>query len=94
MRTITIVAHAGVVTSLAGLFFGILAWANNSPYGLPMSLGSVVLLALSGAVGWYYGFSYVGWAPLRGCPTPENVGLHKVQPNLRSCTGLSPTSDA
>ena len=62
VRTITIFAHAGVVTSLAGLFFGILAWANNSPYGLPMSLGSLVLLVLSGAVGWYYGFSPM-WQP-------------------------------
>jgi hypothetical protein len=62
VRTITIFAHAGVVTSLAGLFFGILAWANNSPYGLPMSLGSLVLLVLSGALGWYYGFSPL-WQP-------------------------------
>ncbi len=62
VRTITIFAHTGVVISLAGLFFGILAWANNSPYGLPMSLGSLVLLVLSGAVGWYYGFSPM-WQP-------------------------------
>ena len=62
MRTITIFAHAGVVTGLAGLFFGILAWSNNSPYGLPMSLGSMVLLVLSGALGWYYGFSPM-WQP-------------------------------
>ncbi len=62
MRTITIFAHAGVVTGLVGLFFGILAWANNSPYGLPMSLGSLALLVLSGAVGWYYGFSPM-WQP-------------------------------
>lgn len=62
MRTITILAHAGVVTGLAGLFFGVLAWTNNSPYGLPMSLGSTVLLVLSGALGWYYGFSPM-WQP-------------------------------
>jgi hypothetical protein len=62
VRTITIIAHAGVVTGLAGLFFGILAWANHSPYGLPMSFGSLVLLALSGAVGRYYGFSPM-WQP-------------------------------
>ena len=62
MRTITILAHAGVVTGLAGLFFGALAWTNNSPYGLPMSLGSTVLLVLSGALGWYYGFSPM-WQP-------------------------------
>jgi hypothetical protein len=62
VRTITIFAHAGVVTGLAGLFFGILAWVNNSPYGLPMSLGSLALLALSGAVGWYYGFGPM-WQP-------------------------------
>ena len=62
MRTITIIAHAGVVTGLAGLFFGILAWASHSPYGLPMSLGSLVLLVLSGALGWYYGFSPM-WRP-------------------------------
>jgi hypothetical protein len=62
VRTITILAHTGVVTGLAGLFFGFLAWANNSPYGLPMSLGSVVLLVLSSALGWYYGFSPM-WRP-------------------------------
>jgi len=62
VRTITIIAHAGVVISLAGLFFGILAWSNNSPYGLPMSLGSLVLLGMSGTLGWYYGFSPM-WQP-------------------------------
>ena len=62
MRAITIFAHAGVVISLAGLFFGVLAWTNNSPYGLPMSLGSVVLLIVSAVVGWYYGFSPM-WQP-------------------------------
>lgn len=62
MRTITILAHAGVVTGLAGLFFGVLAWTNNSPYGLPMSLGSTGLLVVSGALGWYYGFSPM-WQP-------------------------------
>jgi len=62
VRTITILAHAGVVTGLAGLFFCVLAWTNNSPYGLPMSLGSTVLLVLSGALGWYYGFSPM-WQP-------------------------------
>jgi hypothetical protein len=62
VRLITIFAHAGVVISLAGLFFGVLAWANNSPYGLPMSLGSVALLVGSGVLGWYYGFSPM-WRP-------------------------------
>lgn len=62
MRAITIFAHAGVVISLAGLFFGILAWTNNSPYGFPMSSGSVVLLLVSAVVGWYYGFSPM-WQP-------------------------------
>jgi hypothetical protein len=59
---ITIVAHAGVVISLAGLFFGLLAWTYHSPYGLPMSVGSAVLLVLSGVLGWYYGFSPM-WHP-------------------------------
>jgi hypothetical protein len=62
VRTITIVAHAGVVTGLAGLFFGILAWNYQSPYGLPMSIGSLVLLVISGGLGWYYGFSPL-WQP-------------------------------
>ena len=62
MRTITILAHAGVVTGFAGLFFGLLAWINNSPYGLPMSVGSTTVLVLSGALGWYYGFSPM-WQP-------------------------------
>lgn len=62
MRTITIVAHAGVVIALAGLFFGILAWVHHSPYGLPMSIGSFTLLALSAALSWYYGFSPM-WRP-------------------------------
>jgi len=62
VRAITIVAHAGVVSGLAGLFFGILAWANNSPYGFSMSSGSVVLLLASAGVGWYYGFSPM-WQP-------------------------------
>jgi len=62
VRTITIFAHTGIVISLAGLFFGILAWTNNSPYGFPMSLGSVALLVVSGVVGWYYGFSPM-WQP-------------------------------
>lgn len=57
MRAITILAHAGVVTGLAGLFFGVLAWINNSPYGFSMSLGSGALLVLSSVCGWYYGFS-------------------------------------
>ena len=62
MRAITIFAHAGVVISLAGLFFGVLAWTNNSPYGFSMSSGSVVLLIVSAVVGWYYGFSPM-WQP-------------------------------
>jgi hypothetical protein len=62
VRTITIFAHAGVVISLAGLFFGVLAWTNNSPYGFPMSLGSAALLVASGMMGWYYGFSPM-WHP-------------------------------
>jgi hypothetical protein len=62
MRTATILAHTGVVTGLAGLFFGILAWTYHSPYGLPMSLGSTVLLIISGVLGWYYGFSPL-WRP-------------------------------
>lgn len=62
MRTITIFAHAGVVTGLAGLFFGVLAWVNNSPYGVSMSVGSGILLMLSAAFGWYYGFSPM-WQP-------------------------------
>jgi hypothetical protein len=62
VRIATILAHAGVVISLAGLFFGVLAWTYNSPYGMPMSLGSVVLLAWSSAYGWYYGFSPL-WHP-------------------------------
>jgi len=62
VRAITIFAHAGVVISLAGLFFGVLAWTNNSPYGFSMSSGSVVLLIVSAVVGWYYGFSPM-WQP-------------------------------
>lgn len=62
MRTITIMTHAGVVTGLAGLFFGGLAWAYHSPYGLPMVIGSLSLLAVSTAWGWYYGFSPM-WRP-------------------------------
>ena len=62
MRTITIFAHAGVVISLAGLFFGILAWTTNSPYGFPMSIGSIALFIVSAVSGWYYGFSPM-WQP-------------------------------
>lgn len=62
MRAITIFAHASVVISLAGLFFGVLAWTNNSPYGFSMSSGSLVLLIVSAVVGWYYGFSPM-WQP-------------------------------
>jgi hypothetical protein len=56
VRSATILAHAGVVISLAGLFFGLLAWSYDSPYGLPMSLGSTILFLLSGVFSWYYGF--------------------------------------
>jgi hypothetical protein len=62
VRTITILAHTGIVIGLAGLFFGTLAWVHNSPYGLPMCLGSLALLGLSTAFGWYYGFSPM-WQP-------------------------------
>ncbi len=62
MRTATILTHAGVVISLAGLFFGLLAWGYASPYGPPMSLGSALLLLLSGVCGWYYGFRPL-WRP-------------------------------
>ena len=62
MRLITILAHTGVVTGLAGLFFGGLAWAYNSPFGAGMSLGSLGLLAASAGLGWYYGFSPM-WRP-------------------------------
>jgi hypothetical protein len=62
MRTVIIIAHTGVVISLAGLFFGSLAWAYHSPYGLPMWLGSLVLLILSGVFSWYYGVSPI-WRP-------------------------------
>ena len=57
MRIITVLAHAGVVTGLAGLFFGVLAWVYNSPFGLSMALGSLILLCISGAAGRFYGFS-------------------------------------
>ena len=62
MRLITILAHTGVVTGLAGLFFGGLAWVYNSPFGAGMSLGSLGLLATSAGLGWYYGFSPM-WRP-------------------------------
>ena len=62
VRLITIFAHTGVVTGLAGLFFGGLAWVYNSPFGASMALGSFVLLFASGLLSWYYGFSPI-WQP-------------------------------
>ena len=62
MRLITILAHAGVVTGLAGVFFGGLAWMYNSPFGASMTVGSLILLFASGLLGWYYGFSPM-WQP-------------------------------
>ncbi len=62
VRTITIFTHAGVVTGLAGLFFGSLAWVYNSPYGLGMMLGSLAILACSSVFGRYYGFRPM-WQP-------------------------------
>jgi hypothetical protein len=62
VRTVTILAHSGIVIGLAGLFFGTLAWGHHSPYGLPMCLGSLALLGLSTVLGWYYGFSPM-WQP-------------------------------
>lgn len=62
MRTITILTHAGVVISLAGLFFGSLAWVYNSPYGLGMTLGSLAIFTCSSIFGRYYGFSPM-WQP-------------------------------
>lgn len=62
MRLITIIAHTGVVVGLAGIFFGGLAWAYHSPFGPGMLLGSLGLLAASGGLGWYYGFSPM-WRP-------------------------------
>lgn len=62
MRIITIFTHAGVVIGLAGLFFGSLAWVYNSPYGLGMVLGSLVIFVCSGVFGRYYGFSPM-WQP-------------------------------
>jgi hypothetical protein len=62
VRTITIFTHAGVVTGLAGLFFGSLAWVYNSPYGLGMMLGSLAIFVCGSAFGRYYGFSPM-WQP-------------------------------
>ena len=62
MRTITIFTHAGVVTGLAGLFFGSLAWVYNSPYGLGMMLGSLAIFVCGSVFGRYYGFSPM-WQP-------------------------------
>ena len=74
MRLITILAHTGVVTGLAGLFFGGLAWAYDSPFGVGMSLGSLGLLAASTGLGWYYGFSPMwrphGWEDAVATPDP------------------------
>lgn len=62
MRTITICTHAGVVTGLAGLFFGSLAWVYSSPYGLGMILVSLAIFVCSSMFGRYYGFSPM-WQP-------------------------------
>ena len=62
VRTITIFTHAGVVTGLAGLFFGSLAWVYNSPYGLGMMLGSLAIFICGSVFGRYYGFSPM-WQP-------------------------------
>ena len=62
LRLITILAHAGVVTGLAGLFFGSLAWIYNSPFGLAIAGGGLVLCGAGGLLGWYYGFSPM-WQP-------------------------------
>ena len=89
MRTITILAHAGVVTGFAGLFFGLLAWINNSPYGLPMSGGSTTVLVLSGALGWYYGFSPMwqpyGWEErVEHGPDVDDVGGLRLEETIQS----------
>lgn len=57
VRLITILAHAGVVTGFAGLFFGSLAWMYNSPFGIALAVGGLVLCGAGGLLGWYYGFS-------------------------------------
>ncbi len=62
MRTITIFTHASVVTGLAGLFFGSLAWVYNSPYGLGMLLGSLAIFVGGSMLSRYYGFSPM-WQP-------------------------------
>lgn len=87
VRTITIFTHAGVVVALAGLFFGGLAWAYNSPYGFSMLVGSSVLLVLSGAFGWYYGFSPMwqptGWEDqVAASPYPYVVSTQQFPPYI------------
>lgn len=87
MRTITIVTHAGLVAGLAGLFFGGLAWAYHSPYGPSMVVGSLSLLVLSAACGWYYGFSPMwrpkGWEDqVEASPLPFVVSTQQFPPYI------------
>jgi len=62
LKLVIILTHTGIVLSLAGLFFGLLALAFGSPYGVSMTLMSLGLLGGSALVAWFFGFSPL-WQP-------------------------------
>ncbi len=62
MKLVAILTHTGIVLSLAGLFFGLLALAFGSPYGMSMTLVSLGVLGSSLLVAWVFGFSPL-WQP-------------------------------
>ena len=62
MKLVTILTHTGIVLSLAGLFFGLLALAFGSPYGALMTLAGLGVLWGSVLVAWFFGFSPL-WRP-------------------------------
>ena len=62
VRRITITAHFAVVVGAAGLFFGGLALAFGSPYGLSMLLAGLGLSSGGAFLGWFFGFPPL-WRP-------------------------------
>jgi hypothetical protein len=62
LKLVTILTHVGIVLSIAGLFFGLLALIFGSPYGMSMTLISSGILGSSLLLAWFFGFSPL-WRP-------------------------------
>lgn len=82
MRLVTILTHTGIVLSLAGLFFGLLALAFGSPYGAWMTLVGLGVLGGSALVAWFFGLSPL-WRPPGWEDSVVSEGKHFMVSTLK-----------